>query len=91
MSDINVDGIEFDTSHFEPGKFFKIEVSATPVDNGVQFTATSDGLLDKDTNINIKYRDSEDYQLSTTITILAGEDKGNVIVEDAKTDKSTFS
>ena len=85
MSDINVDGIEFDTSHFEPGKFFRIEVSATPVDDGVKFTATSDGLLDKDTNINIKYRDFEGYQLSTTITILAGEDKGSIIVEDAQT------
>ena len=86
MSDINVDGIEFDTSHFEPGKFFRIEVNAMPVDNGVQFTTTSDGLLDKDTDINIKYRDSEGNQLSTTITILAGEDKGSVVVEDAKID-----
>ena len=28
MSDINIDGIEFDTSHSEPGKYFRIDVTA---------------------------------------------------------------
>ena len=91
MSDINVDGIEFDTSHSEPGKYFRINVSAEIVDNGVKFTATSDSPLDNDADINIKYFNSKGQQLSTTITILAGGNEGSIIVEDAIIDKNKFS
>ena len=88
MSDINIDGIEFNTSHSEPGKYFRIKVSAENVDNGVKFTAaTLDGLLENNTDVNIKYFNSKGQQLSTTITILAGESEGNIIVEDAILDK----
>ena len=88
MSDINVDGIEFDTSHSEPGKYFRIKVSAENVDNGVKFTAaTLDGLLENNTDVNIKYFNSKGQQLSTTITILAGESEGSTIVKDAILDK----
>ena len=91
MSDINIDGIEFDTSHSEPGKYFIINVEATSVDNGVQFTATSDSPLDNDTDINITYLDSKDQQWLTTVTILTGKQEGSIIVEDAQINKDTFS
>ena len=87
MSDINVDGIEFDTSHSEPGKYFRIKVSAENVDNGVKFTANSDSPLDNDTDINITYLDSKNQRWLTTITILAGESEGSTIVKDAILDK----
>ena len=94
MSDISIDGIEFDTSHSEP-KYFIIDVKATRVDDGVQFIATSDDLLENDTDINITYFESNDesnsQSLSTTITILAGEKEGSIIVEDAKTGDGDFS
>ena len=95
MSDINIDGIEFDTSHSEPGKYFIINVTATNVIingvKGVKFTATSDSPLDNDTDINITYLDSKDQQWLTTITILTGKQEGSIIVEDAQIDKDTFS
>lgn len=97
MSDINIDGIEFDTSHSEPGKFFRIEVSAKEAEEtdnwvGVKFTASSlNGPLDNDTDINITYLDSKNQQLLTTITILAGESEGSIIIEDAKTGEGDFS
>ena len=88
MSDINIDGIEFNTSHSEPGKYFRIKVSAENVYNGVKFTAaTLDGLLENNTDVNIKYFNSKGQQLSTTITILAGESEGSTIVKDAILDK----
>lgn len=94
MSDINIDGIEFDTSHSEP-KYFIIDVKATAAGNGVQFTATSDDLLENDTDINITYfkssDKSNDQPLLTTVTILAGESKGSTVVEDAKTGEGDFS
>lgn len=86
MSDINIDGIEFNTSHSEP-KYFIIDVKATAAGNGVQFTATSDDLLENNTDVNIKYFNSKGQQLSTTITILAGESEGSTIVKDAILDK----
>ena len=92
MSDINIDGIEFDTSHSEPGKYFIIDVKATNVSNGVKFTAaTLDGLLENDTDIDITYLDSKNQQWLTTITILAGESEGSTIVKDAKTGEGDFS
>ena len=91
MSDINIDGIEFNTSHSEPGKYFRIKVSAENVDNGVKFTAaTLDGLLENNTDVNIKYFNSKGQQLSTTITILAGESEGSTIVKDAILDKFSW-
>ena len=91
MSDINIDGIEFNTSHSEPGKYFRIKVSAENVDNGVKFTAaTLDGLLENNTDVNIKYFNSKGQQLSTTITILAGESGGSTIVKDAILDKFSW-
>ena len=94
MADINIDGIGVNTSRSEP-KYFIIDVKATAAGNGVPFTATSDDLLENDTNINITYFESNDESnsqpLSTTITILAGEKEGSIIVEDAKTGEGDFS
>ena len=57
----------------------------------MKFTATSKDPLDNDTDINITYLDSKNQQWLTTITILAGEKEGSIIVEDAKTGDGDFS